>query len=145
MGNVPHCRVTEYLPLTNTGLDYSERVMIMDKKLRNAKLLKCYLCFFIRIFTKCIHLELVSDFTSEKFLACLKRFVSRRENLSNLYSDRSTTFKGDNNTEIMKFLNLNQVLLVIILQIWVFLGTLYHHEPPVLEEFNHWIQPIGGI
>lgn len=42
--------------------------------------------------TKAIHLELVSDLTAEGFIAAFKRFVSRRGNITDIYSDNGTNF-----------------------------------------------------
>ena len=44
--------------------------------------------------TKVIHLEAVSDLTSNAFLAAFSRFVSRRGYPSNVYSDNGKNFVG---------------------------------------------------
>jgi len=44
--------------------------------------------------TKAIHLELITDLTSEAFIAALKRFCSRRGKCSKLFSDNATNFVG---------------------------------------------------
>ncbi|XP_029157307.1 uncharacterized protein LOC114929792 [Nylanderia fulva] len=44
-----------------------------------------------------LHLELVSDYTSESFLAAFDRFVSRRGLPLCVYSDNGTNFKGAEN------------------------------------------------
>ena len=41
-----------------------------------------------------VHLELVSDLTTEAFIACLRRFVARRGKLTNIWSDHGTNFIG---------------------------------------------------
>ena len=48
--------------------------------------------------TKAIHIELISDLTTESFLAALRRFMARRGRSHNIYSDNATCFKGANNT-----------------------------------------------
>ena len=37
-----------------------------------------YACFFVCMSTKCVHIELVMDMTTDSFLAALRRFVARR-------------------------------------------------------------------
>ncbi|XP_044764471.1 uncharacterized protein LOC123321032 [Coccinella septempunctata] len=61
---------------------------------RGAKVLKAYLCLFVCFTTKALHLELVSDLSSEAFLAALKRFIARRGRCNRLFSDGGTNFKG---------------------------------------------------
>ncbi|GFV08064.1 integrase catalytic domain-containing protein [Trichonephila clavipes] len=43
-----------------------------------------------------IHIEIVSDLTSDAFIATLKRFFSRRGKCAKLYSDNGKTFVGAN-------------------------------------------------
>ncbi|GFU55148.1 integrase catalytic domain-containing protein [Trichonephila clavipes] len=52
-----------------------------------------------------IHIEIVSDLTSDAFIATLKRFFSRRGKCAKLYSDNGKTFVGANK-EIKRFLKL---------------------------------------
>lgn len=48
------------------------------------------------MFTRAIHLELVSSLTSDAFLATLTRFMSRRGQCKHLFSDNGTNFVGAN-------------------------------------------------
>ncbi|GFY02620.1 integrase catalytic domain-containing protein [Trichonephila clavipes] len=52
-----------------------------------------------------IHIEIVSDLTSDAFIAPLKRFFSRRGKCAKLYSDNGKTFIGANK-ELKRFLKL---------------------------------------
>ncbi len=56
--------------------------------------------------TKATHIELVSDLTSEAFLAALKRFIARRGRPDELFSDNGSNFKGAHNTlqDLYRFL-----------------------------------------
>lgn len=47
--------------------------------------------------TKACHLELVSELTTEAFIAALQRFICRRGRCSELYCDRGRNFVGCNN------------------------------------------------
>ena len=49
---------------------------------------------FISLTVKAVHLELVSDLTSEAFIACLRRFIARRGRPSLVWSDHGTNFVG---------------------------------------------------
>ena len=55
---------------------------------------------------KAVHLEPVSDLTSEAFLATLRRFTARRGNPSLLWSDHGSNFIGANRElkELYEFL-----------------------------------------
>lgn len=46
---------------------------------------------------KKIHLEVVSDLTSDGFIVALRRFVARRGLPEHIYSDNGTNFVGANN------------------------------------------------
>lgn len=46
---------------------------------------------------KAVHLEVVSDLSTEGFLAVLRRFIARRGRPEHIYSDNDTNFVGANN------------------------------------------------
>ncbi|GFV94477.1 uncharacterized protein TNCV_3353131 [Trichonephila clavipes] len=50
---------------------------------------------------KTVHIELVSDLTSQAFIAALKRFMARRDKCAKLFSDNGKNFAGASN-EIKK-------------------------------------------
>lgn len=60
IGQLPKERVTHSFPFQVTGVDYAGPILIKDS-------------------SKTVHLEPITDLTSDNFLACLKRFVSRPE------------------------------------------------------------------
>jgi len=57
---------------------------------------KAYISIFVCFSTKAVHIELVTDLTTDAFLAALKRFISRRGKPTCVYSDNGTTFVGAN-------------------------------------------------
>lgn len=93
MGDLPHERTSLVAPFTHTGIDYAGPFEI-HYKLRGKRPTKAYLAVFICFAIKAVHLEVVSDLTTEAFLACLKRFVSRRGRPEVIYSDNATNFIG---------------------------------------------------
>ncbi|XP_067214125.1 uncharacterized protein [Linepithema humile] len=72
-------------------------MILREGKRRNARNHKAYVSVFICFAVRAVHLELVSDLTSDAFIAALKRFISRRGKPSHLYSDNGTTFVGAQN------------------------------------------------
>ncbi|XP_074033764.1 uncharacterized protein [Leptinotarsa decemlineata] len=97
MANLPPSRMTPSRPFSISGVDYAGPFQLRDRKGRNFKTFKAYIALFVCFSTKALHLEVVSDLTSECFLACLRRFMSRRGKCSEIYSDNGTTFVGANN------------------------------------------------
>ncbi|XP_076664982.1 uncharacterized protein LOC143367242 [Andrena cerasifolii] len=97
MGNLPQARVTESRPFTNVGVDYCGPFFIKEKRHRNRNRIKAYVAVFVCLAVKAVHLELVSDLTSEAFIAALRRFIARRGFCVNIYSDNGTNFVEANN------------------------------------------------
>jgi len=52
---------------------------------------KCDVSMFICLAVKAVHLELVSNLTSDAVIAALPRFIARRAKCLDLYSDNGTT------------------------------------------------------
>lgn len=89
--------MTAARPFYNTGVDYCGPFFIKEKKLRNRGRVKAYVAVFVCLSTKAVHIEVVSDMTTEAFLAALRRFISRRGLCSVISSDNGTNFQGANN------------------------------------------------
>ncbi|XP_036343159.1 uncharacterized protein LOC118752380 [Rhagoletis pomonella] len=96
MGSLPVHRCTPAPAFKHSGLDYGGPFKVRATKGRGARSLKGYVALFVCLSTRAIHLELVSDMTTEAFLAALRRFFSQRGYCSDLYSDCATTFVGAN-------------------------------------------------
>lgn len=72
---------------------------------------KVYIALFVCLCTKAIHLELVSDLTTEGILAGFKRLVSCRGRVSGLRSDYGTNLKGAEK-QLRLMLNLHWLMMV---------------------------------
>lgn len=92
MGNIPAQRLTPDFPFTYVGLDFAGPFFILSRRGRGAKIVKCYLCLFVCLKYKCIHLEAVSDLSKDSFLMTLRRFVARRGKPIEIQSDNGRNF-----------------------------------------------------
>lgn len=97
MGSLPRHRVTACRPFQKIGIDFAGPVQVKNSRIRSSVVGKGYVCIFACFVTKAIHLELSSDLSTDSFLACFKRFISRRGLPSDVFCDNGTNFRGARN------------------------------------------------
>ena len=78
MGQLPAARITPSPPFSVTSIDYAGPFTFKCGHTRKPVLVKAYIALFVCFSTKAVHIEIVSDLTTEAFLTALKRFVARR-------------------------------------------------------------------
>ncbi|GFT68058.1 integrase catalytic domain-containing protein [Trichonephila clavipes] len=101
MANLPRDRVTPNYPFNVTGVDFAGPFFIKFKNQRKGALNKIYVVVYVCLCTKAIHLDFVTDLTSQAFIASLKRFFGRRGKCAKITTDNAKTFVGAN-AEIKK-------------------------------------------
>ncbi|XP_071041441.1 uncharacterized protein [Parasteatoda tepidariorum] len=94
---LPPERVVPSAPFTTTGIDFAGPVNIRCLKSRDT----AYITLFTCATTRALHIELVSDLTTDKFLLALQRFVGRRGLPHTIYTDNATTFHAANKDLIL--------------------------------------------
>ncbi|XP_055309638.1 uncharacterized protein LOC129573277, partial [Sitodiplosis mosellana] len=77
-------------------VDFTGAIFIKTSKLRNARVVKAYICIFVCMSTKALHVELVSDMSADAFIAALRRFIARRGEVKVIFSDNGTNFVAAN-------------------------------------------------
>ena len=83
---LPKERINEAQAFEITGIDFAGPVYVKpDNK-------KAYIALFTCAVTRAVHLELVSDLTTDAVLLALKRFIARRGICTVIYSDNAKTF-----------------------------------------------------
>ncbi|CAH2109067.1 unnamed protein product [Euphydryas editha] len=102
MGNLPPHRIHSDYPFLNTAVDYAGPVMTLNRKGRGSQLISSYICIFVCLAVKAVHIELVTDLSSETFLSALHRFIARRGKPASIYSDNGRCFVGASK-ELAKF------------------------------------------
>ena len=94
MGALPAERTTCSRPFSTTGVDFAGPFDIKSFSGRGCRMSKGYVCLFVCFSTRAIHLEAVSDLSTESFLAAFHRFASRRGCPSQVVSDNGRNFVG---------------------------------------------------
>ncbi|XP_071043029.1 uncharacterized protein [Parasteatoda tepidariorum] len=89
---LPRDRITPCLPFTTIGIDFAGPLYVRNLKPLNT----AYIALFTCSTTRAVHIELVSDLTTDKFLMALKRFAGRRGVPHTIYTDNATTFHAAN-------------------------------------------------
>ena len=111
MGQLPAERVTPDLIFNRVGVDYAGPLQLKLGSVRKPTIVNSYVCVFVSLSVRAVHLELVSDLTTDSFIACLRRFISRRGKPTLICSDHGTNFVGAANElkELVDFLKSQQV------------------------------------
>lgn len=95
MAALPKERVTIDRPFHRSGVDFCGPILVKSG-IRRVTAIKCYVAVFIYFVTRAVHLKLVSNLTSDAFLAALTRFMARRGMCAYINSDNATNFVGAN-------------------------------------------------
>lgn len=94
MGQLPIFMITPSRPFLNSGVDYAGPFNFKTWKGRNARTYKAYIVLFVCFSSSAVHLELVTDYTSDAFISAYKRFTARRGICVTLTSDCGSNLKG---------------------------------------------------
>lgn len=134
IGQLPAQRVIPSRPFSVTGIDYAGPVYLKPIHKRAAPA-KAYLSIFVCFSTKAVHIELVSDLTTQAFLAALRRFIARRGRPVHIHSDNGKNFEGAKNelTEMFAMLNNN---IDEITSVCAEEGITWHLTPPKAPHFG---------
>ncbi|XP_059056144.1 uncharacterized protein LOC131850012 [Achroia grisella] len=136
MADLPPQRVTPTRPFLHSGVDFAGPVDLRISKGRGCKTSKGYLCIFICMATKAIHIEIVSSLESVDFIAAFKRFTARRGHCRHMWSDNATNFIAGNKE--LRALLKEQLRAVNgeILDMLARDGTEWHNIPPNAPHFG---------
>ena len=71
------------------GVDYAGPIVYKISKKKDGK---AYILLFACSLTRAVHLELLTDQTTENFTKCLKQFIARRGRPMKIHSDNGRSF-----------------------------------------------------
>lgn len=136
MADLPTTRVTVSRPFLHAGMDFAGPITIKMNPGRCKKFSKGYICLFVCLSTKAIHIEFVSELSTKAFIAAYKRFVSRRGKCLHLFSDNGTNFVGASSERQKSFNKTSQKLQPEIASLLQDDRTTFHFIPPASPHFG---------
>ncbi|KAF8795014.1 hypothetical protein HNY73_002916 [Argiope bruennichi] len=92
MADLPASRVIPGRAFLRAGTDFCGPFLITPRHGRGVRPVKMYVCVIVCFITTAVHLELVSDLSTDAFLASFKRFVGRKGKPAEIFSDCGTNF-----------------------------------------------------
>lgn len=94
MGNLPKERTQMSRPFANCGVDYFGPMKVKRFMQRCKTIDTGYGAVFVCLSTRMVHIETVSNLSTDRFLWALQRFASLFGMPTKMFSDNGTTFKG---------------------------------------------------
>ena len=93
MADLPEERVVPSPPFTHCGADMFGPFVIKQGR----SLIKRYGCIFTCMALRAVHIECTSDLSADALIQALRRFISRRGQVSSIRTDNGTNFVGAEN------------------------------------------------
>ena len=90
-GLLPRDRTEGFRAFQIVGTDYAGPIIYKKKQRIEGK---AYILLFACSLSRAVHIELLTDQTTEGFIQCLKRFIGRRGRPEKIYSDNAKTFEA---------------------------------------------------
>lgn len=91
MAPLPSSRTAAYEPpFSRTGMDLFGPLYVKHGR----GTVKRWCCLFTCLTTRAVHLEVVNSLSTDDFLLCLRRFLNRRGDVTELRCDNGTNFVG---------------------------------------------------
>lgn len=94
MATLPAWRVQPHRPFSFVGMDYGGPFSVKESRRRNSRTNKAYLALFVCLLVKAIHLEIVSDISTEVFFTAFDRFTARRGIPCEIHFECGTNYVG---------------------------------------------------
>lgn len=135
MADLPACRVQPAPPFYATASDFAGPFETKETSRRNSPKHKSYCCIFVDMASKAVHIEAVSELSTDAFMAAFHRFSARRSLPADLYTDCGRNYIGAARQlkEITSFLKSNQEVIHTKLAA---LEVKWHFNPPAAPNFG---------
>ncbi|XP_045767032.1 uncharacterized protein LOC123868524 [Maniola jurtina] len=136
MGQLPEARLKPSKPFKSAGVDYAGPINIRFSPGRGSKSYKGYICLFVCFVTRAIHLEAVTDMTTQGFLQAFRRFTARKGHCQDLHSDNGTNLVGASRQLKEMFNNAKSTFPREIAELLAQERTTWHFNPPYAKNFG---------
>ncbi len=97
MGQLPPAKVIVTRHFAHCSVDFAGPFSIKYTGHRTTKIGKAYAAMFVCMTVRAVHIEMVSDLSTSKFIEALQRFISHHGIPAVVYSDNATNFVGTKN------------------------------------------------
>lgn len=135
MAPIPKMKTSPARAFLHCGMDFAGPFNIKISNRRNASTNKGYICVFVCMVSKAVHLELVSDLSTARFIMAFRRFISRRGFCTDIYCDNGTNFKGAGNELPLLMIQAESEASVHIQNTFAHDKIKFHFNPPSAP---HW-------
>ncbi|XP_024889769.1 uncharacterized protein LOC112466111 [Temnothorax curvispinosus] len=135
MAPLPIENLTPSRAFLHSGVDYAGPFVLKTWRGRNPQTYKAYIALFVCHATSAIHLELVTDYTTDAFIAAYKRFTARRGICATLMSDCGTNFQGAD-SELKRLFSSSSEELGNLAMLLANHGTQWKFNPPSAPHFG---------
>lgn len=124
MADLPKCRILpDDPPFTKVGVDYFGPFLVK----RGRSQVKRYGVIFTCLTTRAVHLEVASSLDTDACLNAIRRFLARRGQVKEMYSDNGTNFRSANSELKKAIKEWNSSMIIKSLQER---GIQWHFNPP---------------
>ena len=90
MVDLPGCRLQAHKPpFYKVGVDYFGSFLVKQ----GSRIKRCG-CIFLCLTTRAVHIEVASDLSTNSFINALRRFIARRGQPDEIFSENGTNFVG---------------------------------------------------
>ena len=97
MASLPLERITPTDCFAHTGVDLAGHFECKASRIKFDKIIKLYVVIFVCLFSKALHLEVVSDISTASLIQAIARLTARRGAVRTFYSDNAKNFQGFSN------------------------------------------------
>ena len=94
LGWLPTARTSVAPPFSRTGINFAGPLTLREGSTRKPVLYKAYICVFICMVTRAMHLEVCRSMDTQEFVATFQKFCNKRGTPAEIFTDNGSNFVG---------------------------------------------------